>query len=84
MSKVFERSVYWDRYKRKIENKNMSNEYSYFHESNFVGGNSFSLLIYLNRDNDVKQFKAQRYYLPKDIIKNYNIIIIEHHHHQWK
>ena len=54
----------------------MSNEYRYFHDSNFVGGNSLSLLIYLDRDNDVKQFKAQRYYLPKDIIKNYNIIII--------
>ena len=29
----------------------------------------------MNRDNDVKQFKTQRYYLPKGIIKNYNVII---------
>ena len=29
----------------------------------------------MNRDNDVKQFKTRRYYLPKGIIKNYYIII---------
>ena len=34
------------------------------------------VLIYLNRDNDRKRFKAQRYYLPKGIIKNYIVIII--------
>ena len=32
-------------------------------------------LIYLNKGNVVKQFKTERYYLPKGIIKNYNIII---------
>ena len=40
----------------------MSNKYRYFHESNFVGGNSLSLLIYLNRENDVNNLKL------KDII----------------
>ena len=29
----------------------------------------------MNRDNDAKQFKFRRYYLPKRIIKNYNVII---------
>ena len=33
------------------------------------------VLVYLNRDNDVKRFKAKRYYLPKGIIKNHNVII---------
>ena len=33
------------------------------------------MLVYSNSDNDVKRFKAQRYYLPKGIIKNYNVII---------
>ena len=33
------------------------------------------VLIYLNRDDDVKRFKPWRYYLPKGIIKNYNVII---------
>ena len=32
------------------------------------------MLIYFNRDNDVKEFKAQ-IYLPKAIIKNYDVTI---------
>ena len=44
-------------------------------ESNFVGVNRLFLLVYLNRDNDVKQFKTRRYYLTKDRIKNYNVIV---------
>ena len=31
-------------------------------------------LVYLFRDNDVKRFETQRYYLPKGTIKNYNVI----------
>ena len=33
------------------------------------------VLVYLNRDHDVKRFKTGRYYLPKAIIKSYNVII---------
>ena len=33
------------------------------------------VLVYSNRDVDFKRFKTKRYYLPKDIIKNYNAII---------
>ena len=29
----------------------------------------------MNRENYVKRFKAQRYYLPKGIKENYNVII---------
>ena len=29
----------------------------------------------MNRNNDVKWFKTRKYYLPKGIIVNYNIII---------
>ena len=65
LSKRFERSVYWKEYKTKSVNKNTTNQYRYFLKS----------LIYLNRKNDVKQFNAQKYYLSKGIIKNYNIII---------
>ena len=28
------------------------------------------LIDYLDRDHDVKRFKARRYYLPKAVIKN--------------
>ena len=37
LSKEFERSVYWNKYKTKNENKSITNEYRYFLESNFVG-----------------------------------------------
>ena len=33
-------------------------------------------LGYSNQDADSKSFQAKIYYLPKDIIKNYNVIII--------
>ena len=33
------------------------------------------VLVYSNEDADSKKFKAKRYYLPKGIIKNYNVII---------
>ena len=39
LSKGFERSVYWNEYKTKSENKNMTNAFRYFLESNFVGVN---------------------------------------------
>ena len=32
-------------------------------------------MIYSNKDDIGKRYKAQRYYLPKGIIKNYNVII---------
>ena len=32
-------------------------------------------LVYLNRNDDLKQFNAQKHYLPKGIMKNYNVII---------
>ena len=75
LSKGFERSVYWIEYKSKRENKNTANEYWYFLKSNLVGVNKLLVLVYLNKSNDVKRFSARRYYLPKGIIKNYNVII---------
>ena len=37
LSKGFEISVYWNEYETKSDNKNITNEYRYFLESNFVG-----------------------------------------------
>ena len=73
-TKGFERSVYWNGYK-KSENKNTANEYRYFFESNLVGVSLF-VLVYLNRNNHVKRFKTRKHYLPKGIIVNYNVITI--------
>ena len=75
LSKRFERSVYWNEYKIKSENKNTTNEFRYFLESNFVGVNRLFILVYPNRNDYVKRFKGKRNYLPEGIIKNYNVII---------
>ena len=44
LSKGSERSVYWNEYKTKFENKNTTNEIRYFLESNHVRVDFFSLL----------------------------------------
>ena len=75
LSKRFERSVYWNEYKIKSENKNTTNEFRYFLESNFVGVNRLFILVYPNWNDYVKRFKGKRNYLPEGIIKNYNVII---------
>ena len=33
------------------------------------------ILIYLNQNDYATRFNAKRYYLPKGIFKNYNIIV---------
>ena len=44
-------------------------------ESKFAGVNRLFVFIYSNHDDNTKKYKAQRYYLPKGIINNYNMII---------
>ena len=74
LSKLLSRGFDWSEYKTKNENKNTTNKFRYFLKSKLKSIDYFSL-VYLNRDNDVKQFKTRRYYLPEVIIKNYNVII---------
>ena len=68
LSKRFERSVYWNEHKRKIENGNATNSYRDVLELNFVEVNKLLVLIY------PKKYSFKFYYLPKGIIWNYNII----------
>ena len=77
LSKGFERSVYWYECKAESESKNRTNQYRYCRQSNFVGANRFVVLDYTNEDDNAKRFNAWKYYLPKGIIDNYNIIINE-------
>ena len=66
LRKGFERSVYWNEYKTKSENKNTTNEDRV---------NRLFVLVYSNEDGDSKRFKTRRYYLPKGRIESYNVII---------
>ena len=43
---------------KKIENKNTTNEYKYFLESNFAGVNRLFVLAYSNEDDNAKRFQA--------------------------
>ena len=69
------KSVYWDEYKTKSENKNKTNEYRSFLKSKFVWVNRLFVLIYSTQDENAKEFKVRSYYLPKGSIKSYNAII---------
>ena len=75
LSKGFERSVYWNKYKTKSDNKNRTNKFRYLLESDFVAVNRLFVVVYSNEDDASNRFKAKRYYLPKPIINNYKIII---------
>ena len=56
LSTGFERSVYWNEYKTKSENKNTKNKYRYFLESNFVGVKRLFILVYSDEYADSKRF----------------------------
>ena len=62
LSKGFKRSMHFNEYKTKNENKDTTNNHRYFLESNFVEINELFVFIYLNRGNDIKIFKAPSYY----------------------
>ena len=55
LSKGFERSVYWNGYQAKGENKDTTNEYRYFLKSNFIGVNRLFVLVYSNAENGAKR-----------------------------
>ena len=48
-----------------------------FLQSYLVVLNGLFVLVFTNRDAASKRFKAKRYYLPKEIIDNYSVIINE-------
>ena len=56
-SKGLERSVYWNDYKTKSENKNTINEYRRFFKSKFVGVNRLFFLVYSNQYSKSKSYK---------------------------
>ena len=58
-SKGFERSVYCNEHRNKSENKNMTNEYRCFLESNFEGATRFFVLVYSNQDDNAKSIKPE-------------------------
>ena len=75
LSKGFERSVYSNEHKTKSDNKNVTNRFRFFLQSNFVAVNRLFVLVYSIKNAASRRFKAKRYYLPKGVIDNYNVFI---------
>ena len=61
--------------KEEVRIKKQRNEYRCFLEPKFLGVNRLFALIYSNQDGNAERYKARKYYLPKDIAKNYKVII---------
>ena len=55
------------------ENKDTTNEYRYFLESNFLAVNRSFILVHSDQDVNSERFKTRRYC----IIKSYNIAVHE-------
>ena len=51
------------------------NNYTYFLELNFVGLTWLFVLIYSNKNDNVKKNKAEKYYLANRMTENHNGII---------
>ena len=68
LSAGFERSIYWNEFKTKSENKNTTNEYRYFLESNLVEVNRLfwfiQIMVRMQRD-----IEPEGVFLPKGVIK---------------
>ena len=60
LSKGFERSVYSNEHKTKSDNKNVTNTFRFFLESNFVGVNRLFVLVYSVENAASRRFKAKR------------------------
>ena len=60
LSAGFERSIYWNEFKTKSENKNTTNEYRYFLESSFVEvcRSEQIVLVYSNHGDNAKRYRA--------------------------
>ena len=69
LSKRFERSVYWNEYKTKSENKNTKNEYRYFLKSNFVGFNRLFVLVYSIKNDNSNRFKLKDIIYQNELLK---------------
>ena len=60
----------WGKSKTKSENKNTTNEYRYFLESNFFGVSRLFVLVYSNKDaNSLKDLKLEDITSQKELLR---------------
>ena len=78
-NKGFQRSIYWNEYKTKSQNKNSDvNFFKYINlDPSFQGIDRLFFMAYNNTENDNQATRndQRKYYLPRIDIKKYNVII---------
>ena len=77
-NKGFQRSIYWNEYKIKGQNKDANaNEFKYINlDPSFQGVNRLFVMAYSREDNNQPTKNGQRkYYLPRTDLEKYNVII---------
>ena len=77
LNEGFKRSVYWNKYKSKIETKHLdANNVTRFPlDASFQGVNRLFVLAFNNGANIVQRDSHKNYYLPRVSITNYNVLI---------
>ena len=71
------RSVYWNKYKTKIESKNLNNEnHTRFPlDTSLKGVKKLFALVFNNKNNDDKKYWKRHYFLQIVKITDYNVLI---------
>ena len=77
LNEGFKRSVYWNKYKSKIETKHLdANNVTRFPlDASFQGVNRLFVLAFNNGANIVQRDSHKNYFLPRVSITNYNVLI---------
>ena len=80
LNEGFKRSIYWNKYERKIEIKeaDANNLTRFLLDASFQGVNRLLVLTFNNTNNDankVERDSHRKYFLPKVNITNYNVLI---------
>ena len=77
LNEGFKRSVYWNKYKSKIETKHLdaNNVTRFILDASFQGVNRLFVLAFNNGANIVQRDSHKNYFLPRVSITNYNVLI---------
>ena len=76
LNEGFRRSMFWNKYRSKIQTKNLDNNNvtRFPLDASFQGTNRLFVLAFDNTDGNVNQ-ENRKYFLPRVNITNYNVLI---------
>ena len=76
-NKGFQRSIYWNEYKTKVQAENADADvFKYINlDPSFQGVNRLFIMAYNRGANQPARNDRRKYYLPRNSLKIYNVII---------